>query len=184
MLREPFARMPDAVHLDSRSLDAGDNARHLLQEWGVAHEGHSLADAARANPRDGVALPANVHWADGLVTSNEPSRFTQDMVGHFHRSARSMVRFIIECEADKRWTFLPSDNELALRLPVDTQAEEAELPELLTAHPALWALAASELRDTPLAVGQSSAECWRTRLLTMDSRPGRTPPAPAYRVLR
>lgn len=152
LLRELSERMPDAVYLDCQGLEAGEIARHLLQEWGVAPEGRSLAAAARAMTRDGVALLANVHWADSLVTSNEPSRITQDMVNHFRRSARPTVRFIIEREADKPWVRLPSKNELVLRPASDTQAEEGELPELLTAHPALWALAASELRETPLAV--------------------------------
>ncbi|WP_330356674.1 hypothetical protein [Streptomyces chartreusis] len=93
-----------------------------------------------------------MHWADSLVTSNEASRITQDMVGHFRRSARPAFRFVIEREADRQWVFLPSRNELVLRPPTDSQAEEAQSAERLTAHPALWALAASELRATPLAV--------------------------------
>ncbi|KUN90405.1 SUKH-4 family immunity protein [Streptomyces caeruleatus] len=152
LLRKLSERMPHAVYLDCQRMEAGDIARHLLQEWGAAHEGHSLAAAARAITGDGVALLANVHWAGSLVTSNEASRITQDMVSHFRRSARPMIWFVIECEADEPWLFLPSENELFLQAPGDQQVQAAELTALLTVQPALWALAASELRDTPLAV--------------------------------
>lgn len=152
LLRQLSERTPGAVYLDCQGLEAADVARSLLQAWGVAHDGRSLAAAARAITQDRVALLANVHWADSFVTSTEPSRITQGMVGHFRRSARPTVRFVIERAAAGPWIFLPSRNELVLRSPVDTQAEEAEFQTLLTAHPALWGLAASELRDTPLAV--------------------------------
>ncbi|MDG4862002.1 SUKH-4 family immunity protein [Streptomyces sp. T-3] len=151
LLRELSERMPDAVYLDCRGMDSGDVSRHLLQAWGVAHEGRSLPDAARSITQDGVALLANVHWADEFVTSNEPNRITKDMVGHFRRSARPTVRFIIERGTDKPWVFLPSKNELVLRPPANQPAEEAAAG-LLTAYPALWPLATSELRDTPLMV--------------------------------
>lgn len=152
LLRKLSERLPDTVYLDCQGLYAGDVARSLTQECGVDHQGRSLAAAARAISQDRVALLANVHWADSLVTSNEASRITQDMVGHFRRSARPAFRFVIEREADRPWVFLPSRNELVLRPPTDSHAEEARSAEQLTAHPALWALAASELRAPPLAV--------------------------------
>ncbi|MFD6311472.1 SUKH-4 family immunity protein [Streptomyces nigra] len=151
LLQEFSERLPNAIYVDCQGLEAADIARRLLREWGVPYEGRSLADAARAITQDGIALLANLHWADSLVTSNEPSRITQDMVGHFRRSARPTIRFVIEREADQPWVLLPSDNELVLQPPADAQADDEELHRLLNAQPALWALAASELRVTPLA---------------------------------
>ncbi|WP_192806229.1 SUKH-4 family immunity protein [Streptomyces sp. SS1-1] len=151
LLRALAERLPNAVYVDCQGLHAADIARHLLEAWGIAHKRLSLPDAARSIQQDGIALLANVHWADSLVTSNEPSRITQDMVGHFRRSARPTIRFVIEREADQPWVLLPSDNELVLQPPADAQADGEELHRLLNAHPALWALAASELRVTPLA---------------------------------
>lgn len=37
------------------------------------------------------------------------------MVGHFRRSARPTVRFVIERQADEPWVLLPRQNEIVLQ---------------------------------------------------------------------
>lgn len=150
LLQQLSARLPNAIYVDCQGLEASVIARQLLQAWGVAHERRSLPDAARAMTEDGIALLANVHWADSFVTSNEPRRITEDMVGHFRRSARPTVRFVIERQADEPWVLLPSQNEIVLQAQADTQADAAQWDKWLTTYPALCALAASELRMTSL----------------------------------
>ncbi|MGW6955551.1 SUKH-4 family immunity protein [Streptomyces chartreusis] len=150
-LRRLAEQLPEAVYLDCRGLRADDIARRLLQAWGVDDPGQTLIDGVHRLTRDGVALLANVHWADDCVTSSEASRITGDLVSHFTRSSKAAIRFVIERSADRPWVFLPSRNELVLEPSVDAQVD-TNLAELLATHPALQALAASELREVPLAV--------------------------------
>lgn len=119
---------------------------------GGVDKGQTLADGVRRLTRDGVALLANVQWADECVTSGEASRITRDLVAHFTRSGRAAIRFVIERSADRPWVFLPTRNELVLQASLDAQAADASLVRLLATHPALQALAATELRDVPLSV--------------------------------
>lgn len=151
-LRTLAEQMPDAVYLDCRGLRAEDIAHRLLQAWGVDDANQTLGDGVRRLTRDGVALLANVQWADEFVTSGEASRITRDLVAHFTRTSRAAIRFVIERSADRPWVFLPTRNELVLQSSFDAQPADTTLADTLAAHPALLALAAAELRDVPLSV--------------------------------
>jgi hypothetical protein len=164
LLRKLAERMPDAVYLDCRGMRAEDIARRLLQAWGVVDAGQNLADGVHRLTQDGVALLANVHWADECVTSGEASRITRDLVAHFTRSGRAAIRFVIERSADRPWIFLPTLNELVLQPSIDAQAADASLTSMLETHPALQALAAAELRDVPLMVWEELCRIFEIRV--------------------
>ncbi|ELS56971.1 hypothetical protein STVIR_2088 [Streptomyces viridochromogenes Tue57] len=164
LLRTLAEQIPDAVYLDCRGLRAEDIAHRLLQAWGVEDAGRTLADGVRRLTRDGVALLANVQWADECVTSTEATRITGDLVAQFTRTSRAAIRFVIERSADRPWVFLPTRNELVLQPSRDAQAADTSLAGTLTQHPVLPALAAAELRDVPLTVWEELCRILEIRL--------------------
>ncbi|MFD3421252.1 hypothetical protein [Streptomyces decoyicus] len=152
LLQSLADRIPDAVHLDCTGLTAEDVALRLLNTWQADSGAGPLSEAARGTRSGGVALLANVQWAGPLVSSNEASRITRDVLRTMKRSARPSVRFIVERSADKSWVLAPARNELVLQEDFDQEDRAAFLAGLLKTHPELEALAATESRSVRLSV--------------------------------
>lgn len=145
-------RIPDAVYLDCTGLTAEDVAFRLLNTWQADSGAGPLSEAARRIRSGGVALLANVQWAGPLVSSNEASRITRDVLRTMKRSARPSLRFIVERSADKSWVLAPARNELVLQGEFDQEDRAAVLAGLLETYPELEALAATETRSVHLSV--------------------------------
>ncbi|MFC9237427.1 SUKH-4 family immunity protein [Streptomyces decoyicus] len=152
LLKSLADRIPDAVYLDCAGLTAEDVALRLLNTWQADSGARPLSEAARRIRSGGVALLANVQWAGRLVSSNEASRITRDVLRPMKRSARPSIRFIVERSADKSWVLAPARNELVLQEELDQEDRAAVLPGLLETHPELEALAATESRSVRLSV--------------------------------
>ncbi|MEU8783654.1 SUKH-4 family immunity protein [Streptomyces sp. NPDC048637] len=145
-------RIPEAVYIDCQGLTAEDAALRLLNTWRAEPGTLPLFEAARRITSGGVALLANVQWAGPLVSSNEASRITRNVLRPLRMSARPTVRFIVERSADKSWVLAPARNELVLQEDFGPADPFAFPAELLAAHPPLEALAAAETRSVPLPV--------------------------------
>ncbi|TQJ90406.1 ATP-binding protein [Streptomyces sp. SLBN-31] len=162
LLLELSARIPQAVYVDCRGMTADDVARHLLSTWGVP-DASSLVSGAQHIRGGGVALLANVQWADQFVTSDEASRITQQVTRTLKRLARPSVQFVVERSADRPWVLAPAKNDLVLVSPSGSEEDDggrvSELARLTELHPALRALAAAELRTISLPVWAGLCRC-------------------------
>lgn len=162
LLLELSARIPQAVYVDCRGMTADDVARHLLSTWGVP-DASSLVSGAQHIRGGGVALLANVQWADQFVTSDEASRITQQVTRTLKRLARPSVQFVVERSADRPWVLAPAKNDLVLVSPSGSEEDDggrvSELAGLTERHPALRALAAAELRTISLPVWAGLCRC-------------------------
>lgn len=145
-------RIPEAVYLDCQGLTAEDVALRLLNTWQAEPGTLPLFEAARKIRSGGVALLANVQWAGPLVSSNEASRITRNVLRTLRMAARPTVHFIVERSADKSWVLAPARNELVLPEVVNQEDPVPFPAELLETHPPLAALAAAETRSVPLPV--------------------------------
>ncbi|MFE7858344.1 SUKH-4 family immunity protein [Streptomyces sp. NPDC057403] len=162
LLLELLARIPQAVYVDCRGMTADDVARHLLATWGVP-DASSLSSGAQQIQGGGVALLANVQWADQFVTSDEANRITSHVTRTLKRLARPSVQFVVERSADKPWVLAPARNDLVLMSPSESEEDDggrvSELARLTERHPALRALAAAELRTISLPVWAGLCRC-------------------------
>ncbi|MDQ0993406.1 hypothetical protein [Streptomyces sp. V3I7] len=101
LLLELSVRMPDAVYVECCGLTADEVAHRLLTACGVTGRPESLAAGAQRINSGGVALLANVQWADQYVTSNEAKRITQRVTRTLQQFSRPDVRFVVERSADR-----------------------------------------------------------------------------------
>ncbi|MEU9502736.1 SUKH-4 family immunity protein [Streptomyces sp. NPDC048196] len=163
LLQQLASRVPDAVYLDCRGLTAEEVAHRLLRAWGAEYGAVSLAEAARKVRDTGVAFLANVQWAGPLVSSNEPSRITQQVLRTLKRFSRPDLRFVVERSAEKSWVLAPARNELVLQGdvgPAGPHQHDAEIADLVANHPPLEALAAAEMRSIPVSVWEELCQVW------------------------
>ncbi|MFG2207464.1 SUKH-4 family immunity protein [Streptomyces sp. NPDC048638] len=152
LLQDLAVRIPNSVFIDCQGLTAESVALRLLKAWQVECGSEPLFHAARRIKDGGVALLANVQWAGRLVSSNESSRITQNVLRTLKMAARPDVRFVVERSTAKSWVLAPTRNELVLSEGFDSSEHAALLAELLETHTALQALVAAETRSVPLSM--------------------------------
>ncbi|MCT9079505.1 SUKH-4 family immunity protein [Streptomyces fulvoviolaceus] len=141
--------LPGSFFLDCRGLTADQVLGRLLDHFGLQVRrrplGDPLKDTLAGLRRGGILFLANVQWAGTLHSSAEPDLIDR-VVGEFSSQGRGRVLPVLELGE-------PSDQDQG-QLPHEIllEAEGPASTALLDEHPALRALAATELREIPLRV--------------------------------
>ena len=168
LLSDLVSRTPEAIHVDCRGRNADDVAHHLLHAWGVSGSPASLVAGAQRMRSGGVAFLSNVQWAGDFVTSSEASRISGPMIRTLQQFSRENVQFVIERSSDRPWVAAPKRNDIVLTSPGDDVERSRNMLDLLTQHPALWALASAELRTISLPVWRELCRCLGVQISTAE----------------
>ncbi|MFF1319398.1 ATP-binding protein [Streptomyces chartreusis] len=152
LLRTIHEQFPSSVLVDCRGLTMDEVAHGLLDEFGIdaaSLRGQDpLFDAVVKIRRDAIVLLCNVQWSGSLFTSREPDRIAGPLATTFGAHSRGCVRVVVEADSAHRRVHIRRANEIVL----DEEPDGADVVALLGSYPQLRALAASEVRDTPLSV--------------------------------
>jgi len=137
--------------LDCRGLTADQVLGRLLAHFGLQIRrrplGDPLKDTLAGLRRGGILFLANVQWAGTLCSSTEPDLIDR-LVGEFSSQGRGHVLPVLEFGEPRDRTPAERPEEILLEGEPEGPAPAA----LLAEHPALRALAATELREVPLPV--------------------------------
>ncbi|MGW4755612.1 SUKH-4 family immunity protein [Streptomyces chartreusis] len=144
-------QIPGSLFLDCRGLTADQVLRRLLAYFGLEVVRRPLGDPLRDTlaglRRGGIVFLANVQWAGTLCSSTE-SRLIDRLVGEFSSRGRGRVLPVLELgEQDEE-----ADGDHPNEILLEGQPEGPDPTTLLAEHPAIRALAWTELREIPLSV--------------------------------
>lgn len=144
-------QIPGSFFLDCRGLTADQVLRRLFAHFGLEVVRRPLGDALRDTlaglRRGGILFLANVQWAGTLCSSTE-SRLIERLVGEFSSRGNGRVLPVLEFgEPDDRVQADRPDEIL-----LEGRSEGPDPAALLAEHPAIRALAGTELREIPLRV--------------------------------
>ncbi|WP_330356675.1 SUKH-4 family immunity protein [Streptomyces chartreusis] len=144
-------QIPGSLFLDCRGLTADQVLRRLLAYFGLEVVRRPLGDPLRDTlaglRRGGIVFLANVQWAGALCSSTE-SRLIDRLVGEFSSRGRGRVLPVLELGEQDEGADGDSPNEFLL----EGRPEGPDPTALLAEHPAIRALAWTELREIPLSV--------------------------------
>ncbi|KUL72894.1 MULTISPECIES: ATP-binding protein [unclassified Streptomyces] len=152
LLRRTHERFPSSIFIECSGLTTDEVARRLLAEFSIdavnPRSKDPLLDAVVNIRRDAIILLANVQWSGPLFTSREPGRIAGALATTIAAHTRGCVRVVVEADSARDRVRVPGTNEIIL------DAEPGTPPRTATAdsYPAVRALAASEVHDTPLPV--------------------------------
>ncbi|MGW7195621.1 SUKH-4 family immunity protein [Streptomyces chryseus] len=145
-------RFPTSLAVDCRGLTVDEVACKLMAEFDIDISNprgrEPLFDAVVNLRRDAVVLLSNVQWAGPLFTSGEPDRVAGPLATTIGAHSRGCVRVVVEADAARQRVRISRHKEIIL----DEASNGTDVATLLNAYPQLRALAASEVRDTPLPV--------------------------------
>ncbi|MFE9441508.1 SUKH-4 family immunity protein [Streptomyces sp. NPDC006602] len=151
LLAELHAELPGSFYLDCRGLTADQVLERLLSHFGlqVRHRalGNPLKDALAGLRRGGIVFLANVQWAGTLQSSTEPDLIDR-VAGEFSSQGRGHVLPVLEFDEPSNQAQAQRPHEILLEGHTGGPTPTALLDE----HPALRALAATELREVPLRI--------------------------------
>lgn len=144
-------QIPGSLFLDCRGLTADQVLRRLLAYFGLEVVRRPLGDPLRDTlaglRRGGIVFLANVQWAGALCSSTE-SRLIDRLVGEFSSRGRGRVLPVLELGEQDEGADGDRPNEFLL----EGRPEGPDPTALLAEHPAIRALAWTELREIPLSV--------------------------------
>ncbi|QIY55634.1 hypothetical protein HEP86_15245 [Streptomyces sp. RPA4-5] len=153
LLADVQQRFPAAVTIDCRGRTADEVATAALDGLGLdvtaARGRDPLIDTLARHRGESIVLLANAQWAGPLFSSDEPFRVGVVLAGKLGVQSGGCVRVVAEADADRERVAVTRGNDVLLELEA-TPGEPVD--RLLTAHPALRALAAAETRQVPLPV--------------------------------
>ncbi|SEC05728.1 SUKH-4 family immunity protein [Streptomyces sp. KS_5] len=149
-------QIPGSLFLDCRELTADQVLRRLLAYFGLdvvrRPLGDPLRDTLAGLRRGGIVFLANVQWAGPLCSSRE-SRLIDRLIGEFSSRGRGRVLPVLEFGEPDEGVGGDSPNEILL----EGRPEGPHPTTLLAEHPALRALAWTELREIALPVWEFMA---------------------------